>query len=80
MVALPLWKVVRFYDFVTAMIPDFTHKTYKFSLGFTTGAQRAVRHARIGRTPMHISNRGFNAIEDSEEDSYIDNWIYPTAH
>ena len=29
-------------------LPDFTQKTYKFGLGFTAGAQRAVRHARAG--------------------------------
>ena len=61
-------------------LPDFTHKTDKFGLGFTTGAQRAVRHARAGRPPLHISNRGINAIEDSEEDSDIDSWIYPTTN
>ena len=59
---------------------DFTHKTDKFGLGFTTRAQRAVRRARVGRPPLHISNRGINAIEDSEEDSDIDSWIYPTTN
>ena len=44
------------------------------------GAQRAVRHAQIGRPPLHISNRGVNTIEDREEDSDIDNWIYPTTN
>ena len=28
-------------------LPDFTHKTDKFGLGFTTGTQKAVRHARL---------------------------------
>ena len=46
--------------------PDFTHKTEKFGLGFITGAQRAVRRARIGRPPLHISNQGVN--DDNEED------------
>ena len=44
------------------------------------GAQRAVRRTRIGRPPLHISNRGVNAIEDSEEDLDIDSWIYPTTN
>ena len=44
------------------------------------GSQRAVRNARIGRPPLHISNWGVNAIEDSEEDSDIDSWIYPTTN
>ena len=29
-------------------LPDFTHKTDKFGLSCTTGAQRAVRCARVG--------------------------------
>ena len=53
-------------------LPDFTHKTNKFGLGFTTEAQRAVRRARIGRPPLHVSNRGVNSIVDTEEDSDID--------
>ena len=44
------------------------------------GAQMAVRCAQIGRPPLHISNQGVNAIEDSEEDSDIDSWIYPTTN
>ena len=61
-------------------LPDFTHKTDKFGLGFTTGAQKAVRCARIRRPPLHINNQGGNAIEDSDEDSDIDIWIYPTTN
>ena len=60
-------------------LPDFTHKTDKFGLGFTTGDQRAVRRARAGGPPLRISNRGINAIEDSEEELDIDSWIYPTT-
>ena len=60
-------------------LPDFTHKTDKFGLGFTTGAQRAVRRARAGGPTLRINNHGVNTIEDSEEDSDIDNWIYPTT-
>ena len=44
------------------------------------GAQRAVRHAWIGRPPLCISNQGVNSIEDGEENSYIDSWIYPTTN
>ena len=35
-----------------------------------------MSRARIGRPPLHISNQGVNAIEDGEEDSDIDSWIY----
>ena len=61
-------------------LPDFTHKIDKFGLDFTTGAQRVVRHARAGEPPLRISNRGINAIEDSEKDSDIDSWIYPRTN
>ena len=57
-------------------LPNFTHKTDKFGLGFTSGAQMAVRRTRAGGPPLRISNRGTNAIEDIEEDSDIDRWIY----
>ena len=53
-------------------LPDFTHKTVKFGLGFTTGAQRAVRRAWARGPPLRIRNRGINVIEDSEKDSDID--------
>ena len=53
-------------------LPDFTHKTDKIGLGFTTGAQRAIRRARIGRPPLRISNQGVNAVEDGEEDSHVE--------
>ena len=61
-------------------LPDFTHKTDKFGLCFTSGAKRDVRRARAGGPPLRISNRGIDAIEDSEEDSDIDSWIYPTTN
>ena len=61
-------------------LPDFMHKTQKFGLDFTTGAQSAVRHVWIGRPPLHITTRRFNVIEDNEEDSNIDSWIYPTTN
>ena len=43
-------------------------------------AQRVVRRARIGRPPLRISNPGVNAIEDDDEESDIDSWIYPTTN
>ena len=61
-------------------LPEFINKTDKFVLGFTSGAQRAVRHARAGGLPLRINSRGINVIEDSEEDSDIDSWIYPTTN
>ena len=60
-------------------LPDFAHKTDKFGLGFTVEAQRVVRRARIGRPPMRITNPKVNAIEDDDEESEFDSWIYPTT-
>ena len=65
---------------IWGQIPDFPHKTDKFDLGFTSGAQRAVRRARAGGPPLRIINCGVNAIEDNDEDSDIDSWIYPTTN
>ena len=59
---------------------EFIHKTDKFGLGFTLGAQRVVRRARVGGPPLHINNRGVNAIEDNEEDFDFESWIYPTTN
>ena len=58
---------------------NFVHKTDKFGLGFTAEAQRVVRRARIGRTPPRITNPEVNAIEDDNEESEFDSWIYPTT-
>ena len=60
-------------------IPDFAHKIDKFGLGFTAEAQRDVRCARIGRPPLCITNPEVNAIEDHDEESEFDSWIYPTT-
>ena len=52
-------------------LPEFIRKTDKFGLGFTSGAQRAVRRARARGPPLRIRNRGVNAIEDNDEDSIL---------
>ena len=61
-------------------LPDFTHRTEQFVLDFTSGAQRIVRHFRVGGPPLRISNREVNTIEDSKEDPDIDSWIYLTTN
>ena len=65
---------------IWGQLPDFPYKIDKFGLGFTSGDQRVVRRGRAGGTPVSIHNRGVNSIEDSEEDSDIDSWIYPTSN
>ena len=42
---------------IWGQFPDFHHKTDKFGLGFTLGAQRNVLRARAGGPPLRISNK-----------------------
>ena len=65
---------------IWGQLPVIHYKSDKSGLGFTIGAQRVVRRARAGGPPLRINNPGVNAIEDSEENSDIDNWIYPTTN
>ena len=58
---------------------DIPYKSNKFGLGFSSGAQRAVLRACAGRPPLHISSHGVNALEDSDNDDNMDNWIFPTT-
>ena len=64
---------------IWGQLPDIPYKSDKFGLGFTSGARRVVRHARVGGPPLHISNRGVNAIDDEVEELEFDSWIYPTT-
>ena len=59
---------------------DITYKSDKFGLGFTPGAQIAVRRARARGTPLRISNHGINALEDNDSDCDMDSWIFPTTN
>ena len=58
---------------------DIPYKFDKFGLDFTSGAQRVVRRARVVGPLLHISNHGVNALEDSDSDCDIDQWIFPTV-
>ena len=60
-------------------LPDFPHKSDKFGLGFTSAGQKAVRRARAGGPPVKITPHGVNALEDSEEESNLEDWIFPTV-
>ena len=59
-------------------IPNFTFKADKFGLGFTSASQKAVRRSCAGGPPVKISHRGVNALEDSEEEGNLEDWIFPT--
>ena len=60
-------------------LPDFPFKTDKFGLGFTLARQKAVRRSRAGGPPVRITHHGVNALEVSEEESNLEDWIFPTV-
>ena len=64
---------------IWGQLPDIPYKSDKFGLGFTTEAQRVVRRSRIGGPPLRISNQGVNAVEDSDGNCDMDEWIFPTT-
>ena len=61
-------------------LPDIPYKSDKFGLGFTSSAQKVVQCARAGGPPLKISNREVNAVEHSEEDCSLEDWIFPTVN
>ena len=64
---------------IWGQLPDFPFKSDKFGLGFTASSQKAVRRTRSGRPPMKITHHGVNALEDSEEERSLEDWIFPTV-
>ena len=60
-------------------LPDFPFKSDKFGLGFTSASQKVVRCSHAGGTPVKITHHGVNALEDSEEESNLEDWIFPTV-
>ena len=58
-------------------LPDIPYKSDKFGLGFTSNAQKAVRHACARGPPLKISNREVNAVEDG---CNLEDWIFPTVN
>ena len=48
-------------------------------MGFTSSAQKAIRRARAGGPPVKITHHGVNALEDSEEESNLEDLIFPTV-
>ena len=59
-------------------LPDFSHKTDKFGLGFTVASQKAVRRTRDGGPPLKITHHGVHALEDDDEEGNFEYWIFPT--
>ena len=65
---------------IWGQLPDIPYKSDKFGLGFTSGAQRVVRRARVGEPPLCISSHGINALKDSDIHCDMDKWIFPTIN
>ena len=63
---------------VWGQLPDFPFKTDKFGLGFNAASQKAVRRSRAGGTPLKITHHGVHALEDVEDESNFEDWIFPT--
>ena len=64
---------------IWGQLPNIPYKSEKFGLGFTSGAHKAICHARAGGPPLKISNHGVNAVEDDDDDSCdLEDWIFPT--
>ena len=64
---------------IWGQLPDFPFKADKFGLGFTSASQKVVRRSHAGGPPVKISHRGVNALENSEEEGNLENWIFPTV-
>ena len=63
---------------IWGQLPDIPYKSDKFGFGFTLGAQKAVRRARVGGPSLWISNHGVNTVEDSDDSCDLEEWIFPT--
>ena len=63
---------------ILGYLPDILYKSDKFGLGFTLKAQKEVWHARVRGPPLCISNNEVNALEDTDSDGDLDDWIFPT--
>ena len=63
---------------IWGQLPDIPYKFDKFCLGLTSGTQKAVFRARTGRPPLRISDHGVNAVEDSDDNCDLEEWIFPT--
>ena len=64
---------------VWGQLPDFPYKTDKFGLGFTAAGQKAMRRSKIEKSPVKISHHGINVVEDEDEESHFEDWIFPTV-
>ena len=65
---------------IWGQLPDIPYKSEKFGVGFTSGAQKAVRRARARKPPLKISNHGVNTVEDDEDHYDLEDWIFPTVN
>ena len=64
---------------IWGQLPDIPYKSDKFGLGFTSNGQKVVRRTRAGGPPVKTNHQGVNALEDSEEEGSLEDWIFPTV-
>ena len=38
-----------------------------------------MRRSKAGGPPVKISHHGINAVEDEDEESHFEDWIFPTV-
>ena len=48
-------------------------------MGFTSGAQKAVRRAPTRGPLLKINNHEVNVVEDDEDSCDLEDWIFPTV-
>ena len=64
---------------IWGQLPYIPYKSNKFSLGFSSKAQKEVRRICAGGPPFRIRNNEVNALEDTDNDGNLDDWIFLTT-
>ena len=64
---------------IWGQLPDIPYKYDKFGLGFTSKEQKEFRHARAREPPLRISDNEVNALEDTNSNGDLEDWIFPTS-
>ena len=60
-------------------LPKIPLKADTYGLGFTIKARKEVRRVRAGKPPLCIGNHEVNVVEESDDESDFEEWIYPTT-
>ena len=65
---------------IWGQLPDIAYKFDKFGLGFTSGAQKAIRRAHARGPPLKINNHRVNTVVDDDDSYDPEEWIFPTIN